>query len=285
MNLKSFISPLILLFFFETGCCQNKQLGKQHIKDKNTLATDSVVYLANHVDQAARLSVGDTLLQTLLLLNFHMPKEMRVPNGTRIEYCFIIEKEGKITHYPSNKLTRVLLERELIDSMISSINKLPPFIPAVKTNKRVRSSYCISTVICSNAIKFVTGSPQVLHNEQVVIDYVSPCPIDTDEIYTVTDQPPEFVGGNDSLLNFINMHLVYPQNAKDAGIEGRVTISFVIEKDGSISQVKVIKRLGWGCDEEAVRLVSKFQYFKPGVRHNKPVRTLYTLPITFKIRN
>ena len=88
----------------------------------------------------------------------------------------------------------------------------------------------------------------------------------------------------DSLKAFIERNLVYPQWAKDNKIEGKVFVTFVVEKDGSISGVKVLRDIGYGCGAEAIRVVMKMPKWKPGKQRGKPVRVQYNLPIVFKLK-
>ena len=94
---------------------------------------------------------------------------------------------------------------------------------------------------------------------------------------------PEFPGGMEQLQSFINENLQYPPEAIDAGIEGRVFVNFVVEEDGSITNVKVMRGLVYGCDEEAVRVVSSMPKWTPGKMLGKPVRVSYNLPVKFEL--
>ena len=104
-----------------------------------------------------------------------------------------------------------------------------------------------------------------------------------EEIFTVEEIQPQFPGGEDSLYNFITTHLRYPQVAKDNAIEGRVFLTFVIEKDGSITNVRIIRDIGGGCGKEAKRVVEMMPKWIPGKQNGKPVRVQYNLPVTFKL--
>jgi protein TonB len=105
----------------------------------------------------------------------------------------------------------------------------------------------------------------------------------TDEIKEVggVDLYPEFPGGMSAWSKFIEKNLRYPYAAQDAGIQGKVFVSFVVEKDGSISDVKVSKGIGYGCDDEAVRVIKKSPRWKPGVQNKKFVRVRYHMPISY----
>ena len=104
-----------------------------------------------------------------------------------------------------------------------------------------------------------------------------------EEIFIVVEVSPEFPGGLDSLYNFIYSNLRYPQVAKDNAIEGRVFITFVVEKDGSITNVRILRDIGGGCGQEAKRVVEMMPKWIPGKQNGKTVRVQYNLPITFKL--
>ena len=106
--------------------------------------------------------------------------------------------------------------------------------------------------------------------------------VDNDTIYNIVEVAPEFPGGMDKMAKYLSENISYPEEAKENGISGRVFISFVIEKDGTVNEVKVMRSIGGGCDEEAVRVVKAMPKWKPGLQKGKPVRVNYVLPIFFK---
>jgi protein TonB len=107
-----------------------------------------------------------------------------------------------------------------------------------------------------------------------------------DEVFEQVDQLPTF--GKDSqyveLYEFIGKNLRYPEEARNSKIEGKVFAEFVVEKDGSLSNVKAVKGIGHGCDEEVVRVIKSLPAeWKPGEKNGKIVRTKFTLPILFQL--
>ena len=103
-----------------------------------------------------------------------------------------------------------------------------------------------------------------------------------DEDYVITvEQMPEFKG---DLLKFLSKKVRYPKSALENKIEGKVIVQFIIEKDGSISNVEIVKKAGWGMDEEAIRVIKLMPNWKPGKQNGKAVRVLFTLPINFKLK-
>ncbi len=104
-----------------------------------------------------------------------------------------------------------------------------------------------------------------------------------EEIFTFVEDYPEFPGGDKALREYILNNIKYPEVARTSGITGTVYVQFVVEKDGSISDVKVVRGIGGGCDEEAVRVVKSMPRWKPGKQRGQPVRVYFTLPIEFKL--
>ena len=106
---------------------------------------------------------------------------------------------------------------------------------------------------------------------------------ENDSIYQIVDEMPQYPGGEKVMMEYVAKNVKYPQEAKDKEIQGRVFVSFVVEKDGSVSTVKVLRGIGGGCDEEAVRVVSSMPKWKPGIKDGKPVRVSYMMPLNFKL--
>ena len=104
-----------------------------------------------------------------------------------------------------------------------------------------------------------------------------------DTVYQIVEEMPKFPGGEEAMFKFISENVKYPQEAKDKNIAGRVFVNFVIEKDGSVDEVKVLRSIGGGCDEEAVRVVKSMPKWTPGKQKGKPVRVSYIMPFVFKL--
>ncbi|MFN9326632.1 MAG: energy transducer TonB [Flavobacteriales bacterium] len=106
---------------------------------------------------------------------------------------------------------------------------------------------------------------------------------DPNEPLTIAEVMPEFPGGKEALFAYLGKNLKYPEQAVEEGIEGVVYVTFVVEVDGSITGVKVLRGIGGGCDEEAVRVVRSMPNWTPGMQAGKPVRVKYNLPIRYKL--
>ncbi|MCI5056972.1 MAG: energy transducer TonB [Flavobacteriales bacterium] len=104
-----------------------------------------------------------------------------------------------------------------------------------------------------------------------------------EKVYTIVEQMPRFIGGEVALNQYISDSLRYPELAKKAGIRGTVYLQFTIEKDGSLADIKVMRGIGGGCDEEALKLVKAMPKWLPGRQASDIVRCSYNLPIKFEL--
>jgi TonB family protein len=102
-------------------------------------------------------------------------------------------------------------------------------------------------------------------------------------IFKVVENLPSYPGGIEAMTKFLIENIKYPEEARTKGIQGTVFVAYVVEKDGSVTHVKVLRGIGSGCDEEAVRVVSAMPKWIPGTEKGKPVRVEFNLPIKFKL--
>lgn len=105
----------------------------------------------------------------------------------------------------------------------------------------------------------------------------------TDDVFTVVDQMPQFPGGIDAMFTFMQNTTKYPEEAHKQGIEGKVFVRFVVEKDGQLDNIEVVHGIGGGCDEEAVRVLRLMPDWTPGKQGGVPVRVMFSMPFTFKL--
>jgi protein TonB len=103
------------------------------------------------------------------------------------------------------------------------------------------------------------------------------------QIFTVVESMPGFPGGDAARIKYLNENIKYPQMARESGIQGRVFVTFVVEKDGSVTDVRVLRGIGGGCDEEAIRVIQNMPKWVPGKQRGKPVRVQFNMPILFKL--
>jgi len=103
------------------------------------------------------------------------------------------------------------------------------------------------------------------------------------KVYSYLEKAPAFPGGADGFGKFIGSNIKYPAEAKKNNVQGKVTVSFIVERDGSLSEIKVVKGIGSGCDEEAIRVMKLSPKWEPGIHNVEAVPVLLTLPITFSL--
>ena len=124
-------------------------------------------------------------------------------------------------------------------------------------------------------------------DEEEIIEEIQPVveieEEETDEIYTIVEKLADFPGGKENFYKYISKNLVYPQAARRMGIEGKVFVQFVVEKDGSITDVKAVKGIGANCDSEAVRVVSNSPNWEPAKQRGRPVRSRVIVPLIFTL--
>ncbi|MBR2291827.1 MAG: TonB family protein, partial [Prevotella sp.] len=101
---------------------------------------------------------------------------------------------------------------------------------------------------------------------------------DKGRVFDVVENMPQFPGGPQALFEFISKNIRYPEEAEAVGIQGRVLVSFVVEKDGSISEPNIVKQIDPSLDAEALRVVNSMPDWEPGTQNGEPIRVKYTIP-------
>jgi len=125
-------------------------------------------------------------------------------------------------------------------------------------------------------------------NEEIKVedknDQVIEIPAPKKEIFTVVEEQPSFPGGEEARMKFFLENMKYPEEAMETGIQGTVFLTFVVEDDGSITDVKILRGIGGGCDAEAIRVVQAMPKWIPGKQRGIPVRVQFNLPIKFTLQ-
>ncbi len=164
---------------------------------------------------------------------------------------------------------------------LPKLQKVIKFVPPKVVKEEVVEEIPTIEEIKQNEVAAVEveGDAEVVFEEpveQVVVE-------DENKIFMVVEQQPEFEGGYEAMMNFIRKNMRYPASARRMGIDGTVYVSFVVEKDGSINDVSVLRGISADCDKEAVRVVQAMPNWKAGKQNGKPVRVKFNLPIKFKL--
>lgn len=132
---------------------------------------------------------------------------------------------------------------------------------------------------------YVAKGQEVMNDHAVKSDLLVQTEVDNteDSIYIKVEKMPEFVGGYNVLRYYLATNLKYPCEALMNKIEGRVVMQFIVEKDGSITNVRVARKLSPELDKEALRILKKMPNWNPGMKDGEPVRVKYTMPILFRL--
>jgi periplasmic protein TonB len=168
----------------------------------------------------------------------------------------------------------------------------PPQIQLPKLQKVIK--FVPPKVVKEEVVEEVPTIEEIKQNEVAAVEvegptevvFEEPAPVvveDDNKIFMVVEQQPEFEGGYEAMTKFIAKNLRYPASARRMGIDGTVYVSFVVGKDGTITDVKILRGISADCDKEAVRVVQMMPPWKPGKQNGKPVFVRFNLPIKFKL--
>jgi len=163
-----------------------------------------------------------------------------------------------------------LMKQELADDFLDQLNELLIKSDAPGSNTTV-------DVVQTDSINVGKGEelpPPPAYTDTIVTEV---------EVFQFVEEMPEFPGGETALMEFIAKNVVYPKEAQENGISGKVFIQFVVMKDGKISNIKVLRGIDPSLDAEAVNVIKKLPLWKPGKQKGKPVNVSYTVPIKFAL--
>ncbi|GGH16951.1 M56 family metallopeptidase [Mucilaginibacter phyllosphaerae] len=226
-------------------------------KNKNQVFTQ--------VEHVPTFPGGENAFAQYLVSNIKYPadaKKNKVEGRSVI--TFIVEKDGSLSDL---KVVRALgsgTDEEAIRVLKAS----PKWNPGVQNGKTVRVQYSIPVSFSLGNKITATGQPVSGEGSEVFIS---------------VEQAPSFPGGDAAFGKFLATNVRYPKAAREANLQGRVVASFIIEKDGSLSNIKVIRGVGMGIDEEAVRVLGLSPNWNPGIQNGHNVRVSYAVPINFAL--
>ena len=202
---------------------------------------------------------GDAELLKYIATNIKYPKESQ-DNGEqgRVICSFIVGRDGSVNNPEVLRGVTPVLNEEAV----RVINTMPRWNPGMQRGKAVAVKYTVP-------ITFRLKSPVEEAKEETL---------------TVVDVMPQYPGGDRELLKFIAQSIKYPTDAQEAGVQGRVICSFVVDKKGNIVEPKIIRGIDPSLDAEALRVIGMMPRWTPGRQDGKAVRVLYTVPITFRLQ-
>ena len=249
----------------------------------------------NIVEQMPEYPGGVEAMMKYIAENVKYPEEAKDKDiAGRVFLAFVVEKDGSVSNV---KVLRGI-GGGCDEEAARVINSMPKWKPGKQKGEAVRVSYLIpimfklgqtndeykttvKTVIAGDDEHYWKTSTATFPDENMK-DKMKP---NANGVYQIVEEMPQYPGGEKAMMEYVAKNVVYPQEARDKEISGRVFVSFVVEKDGSIGEVKVMRGIGGGCDEEAVRVVKAMPKWKPGKQEGKPVRVSYMMPINFKLND
>ena len=195
------------------------------------------------------------------------------------------KKEAKVEKKEQPKLEKVEVER-----VKSSVKFVPPVIKKddeVKPEDELKSQDELNQTNTAIGAFDVKGNDEaageVLKAKEVIAQPEPPKEEET-KVFDVVEQMPSFPGGPSALFEYLSKNIKYPVVAEENGVQGRVIVTFVVEKDGSITDVRVVKSVDPSLDKEAQRVVKSMPRWIPGKQNGSAVRVKYTVPVTFRLQ-
>ncbi|CAD5283534.1 MULTISPECIES: M56 family metallopeptidase [unclassified Imperialibacter] len=156
-------------------------------------------------------------------------------------------------------------------------------IAMIKSNKTKTSWWKLAAIAPFTLVFFIVVSCDQQPAAEAADEIEIANEASKEDIFTIVENLPAFPGGMESLYKFFSENLTYPEEAKKAGVEGKVLVEFVVDKDGTITNAKVIEGIGNGCDEEALRVINASPTWTPAMQRGKRVRTRLILPLYFSL--
>ena len=196
------------------------------------------------------------------------------------------KKEAKVER---KEPIKVEMEQKVVEKVKSSVKFTAPEIKKdeeVQPEDELKSQDDLQKTNTAIGAFDVKGNDEaegeVLKAKEVVVDE-KPKEEET-KVFDVVEQMPQFPGGPNALFEYLSKNIKYPVVAEENGIQGRVIVTFVVERDGSITDVKVAKSVDPSLDKEAMRVVKSMPHWIPGKQNGSAVRVKYTVPVTFKLQ-
>jgi periplasmic protein TonB len=194
---------------------------------------------------------------------------------------------------------RMIVENKTVETEMLNAPKSeepPPPPPPPPPPDVVQQQRFVAPVVTSDSVETTMVSQDELSTkvnaeapaeENIVVEETKTQVIEQEapkEIFTVVEEQPTYPGGDEARIKFLQANMKYPEEAKELGVQGKVFVTFVVEVDGSITDVKVLRGIGSGCDDEAIRVVKSMPKWVPGKQRGVPVRVQFNLPINFKLQ-
>ncbi len=230
----------------------------------SAMANDSIYVV---VEVAPEFEGGQAAMFKYIADNVVYPDSALAQGAQGKVYCeFVVEKDGSLSNI---KVVRSAKNEWLDREAVRVIASMPNWKPGMMRGEAVRARYVIPVI-------FKIQTPPAPQPETAN---------EADEsVFVVVEQMPEFPGGQQAMLAFLSENVKYPVIARENGIQGTCIVQFVVNKDGSIVDVEIVRSGGDpSLDKEALRVIKSMPKWRPGMLKGKPVRVKYTIPVNFKL--
>ena len=195
------------------------------------------------------------------------------------------KKEAKVERKDEPEVEKIEIER--VKSSVAFT------VPEIKKDDEVKEEQEIKSQDELQETNTAIGAFNVEGNDETagevlkakeVIAEPEPPKVEETKVFDVVEEMPQFPGGQAALLEYLSKNIKYPVVAEENGVQGRVIVTFVVERDGSITDVKVVKSVDPSLDKEATRVVKSMPKWQPGKQNGSAVRVKYTVPVTFRLQ-
>lgn len=203
---------------------------------------------------------------------------------------FFTDNEDKIhfIEHPVEVASDSIISKSIVETL-KTIDWKP--YPRDENGKYEGRIFCLNFLVDTKSVKEAISKRQKAEKEEQQRKLIQELEAQHSqqksdgEIYATVDQQAEFLGGVEALFKWLSANLIYPKEAQEIGIEGKVGVKFVVNTDGSISDIQVSRSVHPSLDAEAIRLVKKMPKWQPAKNNGVPVRSYFTLPFTFRLQN
>jgi TonB family protein len=240
--------------------------------DQNIIETGEIY---ENVEVMPEYPGGNYSLVKFLRENINYPeKAKREGIEGQVDVSFFIDKDGTVKDATIVKS----LSEECDQEALRVINSMPAWQPGKQNNEVVRVALRLP-IFFKTGYSSTSKSGYSPKESSKSVDHIN-----AEGIYTLVKQMPEFPGGVNALMQYLGSNINYPEQAKKDSIQGKVYVQFIVEKDGKINEVKVLRGIGGGCDEEAVRVIRNMPAWNPGLNEDgEAVRVSFNIPIKYTL--
>ena len=224
------------------------------------------------VEKMPQFPGGEAAMMKYLQNNIHYP-DVAKENGIqgRVYLDFIVNKLGEITDVRVKRGVDPALDKEAVRVVAS----MPDWIPGTQRGEKVNVVYTLP-------ISFVLSGDKSKSEKLTTVE--DKPDVDAGVVFQIVEKMPQFPGGEEAMMKFLAESVKYPTVAQEKKIQGKVYVNYIVEKDGAIDNIKIVRSVDPALDKEAIRVVKAMPKWEPGTQRGKKVRVSFMLPINFVLQ-